>query len=191
VIGLIASAVFGIDRGVLTNMADREYARGLITFLFAVVTIGTALVLVVSALMGQGDVASERQFQHGKEILSLLLGVFGTIVGYYFGSTFPTAGSQTGLRISSWELTPHPAKNGTIVSTHATIDGGEAPYHYSIDVSGRVVDKADNVSENGVISKDIDVDPQPDDQSLPIRLTVVDMRNRKVAVSGSIAILHR
>jgi len=33
-------------------MADREYARGLITLLFAVATIGTTLVLIVSALVG-------------------------------------------------------------------------------------------------------------------------------------------
>ena len=59
-------------------MADPEIARGLITLLFAIVTIGTALVLVVSALISLDDSTSEKQFQHGKEMFSLLLGVFGT-----------------------------------------------------------------------------------------------------------------
>ena len=48
VIALIAAAVLGLDRGVLQNMANPEYARGLITFLFAVVTIGSALLLIVA-----------------------------------------------------------------------------------------------------------------------------------------------
>jgi hypothetical protein len=34
-------------------MADRKYACGLITLLFAVVTIGSTLVLIVSALVGE------------------------------------------------------------------------------------------------------------------------------------------
>jgi hypothetical protein len=39
------------SRCVLTDTADRESARGLITLLFAVATIGTTLVLIVSALV--------------------------------------------------------------------------------------------------------------------------------------------
>ena len=78
--------MFGWDKGVLQSMSRTDYARGLITYLFAVVTIGTAVVLVVSALTTSADDQHEKRFQRGKEILSLLLGVFGTIVGFYFGA---------------------------------------------------------------------------------------------------------
>jgi hypothetical protein len=64
-------------------MADRKCARGLITLLFAVVTIGTTLVLLVSALVGSGDALAEKRFQQGKEVLSLLLGVVATTLDYY------------------------------------------------------------------------------------------------------------
>src|SRR5215469_7491534 len=87
VIGMIAVAIFGWDRGrVLTQMSQIDFARGLITYLFAVVTIGTAVLLIVSALTSPADDTHNARFQRGKEILSLLLGVFGTVVGFYFGS---------------------------------------------------------------------------------------------------------
>ena len=81
---LIAASVLGLDNGqVLPSMASHQFARGLITYLFAVTTIGTSVVLVMGALMKEID---EQAFQRGKEVLGLLLGVFGTIVGFYFGS---------------------------------------------------------------------------------------------------------
>jgi hypothetical protein len=72
VVMLLAANVLGWDDGlVLLRMADHEFARGLITYLFAVTTIGTSVVLVLAALMGSlGDSA----YQRGKEILALLLG---------------------------------------------------------------------------------------------------------------------
>jgi hypothetical protein len=107
-------------------MADREYARGLITFLFAVVTIGTALVLIVSALIGSEDSISEKQFQHGKEVFSLLLGVFGTIVGFYFGSTIPSTASAP-LRVSALEVLPNTAVPGSVITTRPLVAGGVPP----------------------------------------------------------------
>src|ERR1019366_9202459 len=50
---LISAAVLGIDRGVLSGMARADDARGLITYIFAVVTIGIAVALVLSALTSQ------------------------------------------------------------------------------------------------------------------------------------------
>ena len=80
---LIGASTLGLDKGlVLSKMGQIEFARGLITYLFAVVTIGTAVVLVVSALTTEETPAHERRFERGKEILALLLGVFGTIVGF-------------------------------------------------------------------------------------------------------------
>src|SRR5215510_8659692 len=68
---LIGANVIGLDSGkVLTRMGEHEFARGLITYLFAVTTIGTAVVLLLSALMGK--LVVDEAFQRGKEILALL-----------------------------------------------------------------------------------------------------------------------
>ncbi len=124
---LLAMAIFGWDRGkVLLTMAQPEFARGLITYLFTIVTIGTAVVLIISGLTG----GSKEQFDRGKEILGLLLGVFGTMVGFYFGSE----ASHVRLRLS---LTP-PLLSATEIVTGerltvtAMVQGGAPPYRLGI-----------------------------------------------------------
>jgi hypothetical protein len=187
VIALIASAVFGIDRGVLTNMADREYARGLITFLFAVVTIGTALVLVVSALLGSSDHLQEKRFQQGKEVLSLLLGVFGTILGFYFGSTFQTT-RNTPLRVSPLQVVPDTVAPGSLVLVRALVVGGAVPYRYSISFGAGPPAINANVSDNGDISEKLPVPKSTPQTLLQIRLSVVDAHGEQATVAGSVHI---
>jgi drug/metabolite transporter (DMT)-like permease len=90
VFALIAAAVLDWDKGkVLVRLSEREFARGLITYVFAIGTVGIAVVLVVAVLVG-GEEMKER-FNLGKEVLSLLLGIFGTIVGFYYGSELSAA----------------------------------------------------------------------------------------------------
>jgi hypothetical protein len=189
-IGLIGAAVLGIDKGVLANMADREHARGLITFLFAVVTIGTALVLTVSALIGSGDDVSDKQFQRGKEVFSLLLGVFGTIVGYYFGATIPGA-SAPPLRVSSLEVLPSTAAPGAIVTARALIAGGVSPYHYTITFGDERPEKSMNVSEAGLIAEQVAIPRLPAGKSVPVQLAVTDAHGRGAQVTASVKIASR
>lgn len=84
IFGLFA---FALDRTMLVELAKPEQARGLITFLFAVATVGIALVIVLAVFLSTGtkeDVAE--RFRMGKDILAVLIGVFGTIIGFYFGT---------------------------------------------------------------------------------------------------------
>lgn len=62
-----------------------EAARNLITFLVAVITIVIALILTLMAFFSTSPDLKER-FSMGKEILTILIGVLGTIVGFYYGS---------------------------------------------------------------------------------------------------------
>jgi membrane protease YdiL (CAAX protease family) len=78
----------GLGDGFLTTISTNEAARSLITFLFAVTTVGIAIIVVLGAFLTSGDKDMiTLRFQQGKDVLSLLLGVFGTIVGFYFGSS--------------------------------------------------------------------------------------------------------
>jgi hypothetical protein len=70
----------------LTKLADKEVARGLITFLIAIATAGIAIILAISTLvLTEGD-EGDKRFDRGKQVLTTLIGVLGTIVGFYFGS---------------------------------------------------------------------------------------------------------
>jgi len=71
----------------LIDLAKPEIARGLLTFLFGVTTVGIAIIVVVAVFLGNGaNTELGDRFQRGKDILTVLIGVFGAILGYYFGS---------------------------------------------------------------------------------------------------------
>ena len=124
---LIAADITGYDNGrVLARMAEHEFARGLITYLFAVTTIGTSVVLVMAALTGALD---EDHYKRGKEILALLLGVFGTIVGFYFGSE-AHAGQPPQLNLSPPVLASAALLGGASTQLTAYVNGGDGPYMY-------------------------------------------------------------
>ena len=117
------------ERDLLSRMSDSTFARGLITYLFAVVTIGTAIVLIVFSLTHSNSDHDYKKFEHGKEILSLLLGIFGTIVGFYFGSELsnPAARNAARLQISTPLLNDREIGPGETLELSATVSGGAAP----------------------------------------------------------------
>ena len=91
VLGIILYAVTQTDQAFLSKLAKPEVARGLITFLIAITTVGIAIILAVSTLvLSEGD-AGDKRFDRGKQVLTTLIGVLGTIVGFYFGSANESA----------------------------------------------------------------------------------------------------
>ena len=69
VIVIFAVVIVGLYSGqFLLGLSDDRRARGLITFLIAVVTVGIALILVLSNAFGDGADADKR-FDRGKQVL--------------------------------------------------------------------------------------------------------------------------
>jgi hypothetical protein len=159
---LIGAAILGWD-SVLTAMSRADFARGLITYLFAVVTIGTAVLLTVAALTTGATEEHDRKFQRGKEILSLLLGVFGTIVGFYFGSEIRGASSAAevaSLRLTTPLLNQESVVGGDTVTVTAAVSGGTPPYRYGMALGDESEIKYDQtVGKNGWIVTKL---PTPD-----------------------------
>jgi len=89
---VLLGAVFKSD--FLRSLAIVEVSRGLITFFFALGTVGVAIILVTAAFTSDSQELKER-FDMGKQVLTALIGVFGTIVGFYFG-THESSGSGVG-----------------------------------------------------------------------------------------------
>jgi hypothetical protein len=65
-------------------MAATDKARGLITFLFAFATIAIIILIAIATFwMSKDDV--EVRFSKAKDLLTIIIGVLGTILGFYFG----------------------------------------------------------------------------------------------------------
>jgi hypothetical protein len=94
VIWLIAYIVTQEKQVFLRTLADKEIARGLITFLIAITTVGIAIILAISTLVLTEGPEGDKRFDRGKQVLSVLIGVLGTIVGFYFGAADSNTAKQ-------------------------------------------------------------------------------------------------
>ncbi|MBS0266697.1 MAG: hypothetical protein JSS02_32515, partial [Planctomycetes bacterium] len=71
-------------QGLLNSLANVSIARGLITFVITIVSIAFGLIVILSAVvLDPPDL--EEHFRAGKDVLTIFVGILGTIVGYYFG----------------------------------------------------------------------------------------------------------
>lgn len=86
VLGFIGYTLYQRNQSFLSSLADKDFARGLITFLIAITTVGIAIILAISTVVTAETSESDRRFDRGKQVLTVLIGVLGTIVGFYFGS---------------------------------------------------------------------------------------------------------
>jgi hypothetical protein len=184
---MIGAAMLGMDHGFLKGMAQPEHARGLITYLFTVVTIGIAVSLVLSTLVGpQPSDANDGRFQRGKEILSLLLGVFGTIVGFYFGSETARANREETYQVSTLDVTPQPVGPSGAVTVRAVVRGGAPPFRYGIAQDNDPVDVKDVVFAGGWIVKQLQLKPATKGEAQTLHLIVDDSAGKRVEQAVSV-----
>jgi hypothetical protein len=168
-VGLVelGNGIYG-PQSLVEKLAKVENARGLITFILALGTMAIALVLVLAALLG-GEQSAEN-FGRGKEVLTILIGVFGTILGFYYGS-------ESSQRKATLEISPFVVARSTDETKTAlftTVSGGQPPYAYSLKFNNKNVHDLSGKSENGQISVNIDTGNIPPGEKVPFTLTVTD-----------------
>jgi hypothetical protein len=140
VLGLIGYGVADRSGRVLRLLADKEIARGLITFLIAITTVGIAVILALSTIVLKDSNENEKRFDRGKQVLTMLIGVLGTIVGFYFGAALdtnsaqqtPTATEQAQTLAIAPTTLPDGAANTPYPSTTLQTTGGTPPLKWSV-----------------------------------------------------------
>lgn len=173
---LFIHSMFNEHGGLLSHMAEPRFARGLITYLFSTVTIGMAVALAVFAL-DRGKEDKTQRFQRGKEILSLLLGIFGTIVGFYFGSELSETKStpNDNLFLTQPLLDENLASPGQVVRVTANVQGGMRPYRYGISMDETSqLEFTRFVLNDGWIATEFTVPDTNQDTEMILRLGVED-----------------
>jgi hypothetical protein len=175
---LLGMAILDLDKGrVLVGMGKAQFARGLITYLFAVVTIGTAVVLVLSAVLG----TDKERFDRGKEVLGLLLGVFGTMVGFYFASELSKTEAQGELVVSTVLVTPQEVAAGGTARATAFVKGGTPPYRFALVLDGELPSEFAKLARpDGWIVEDLQLPAATGSGLHTLTLGVLDMAGEKV-----------
>jgi hypothetical protein len=137
-----------VNQVLLPSLASISISRGLITFLIAVVTVSIALILVLATVVSESADRSQR-FVQGKEILTMLIGVLGTIVGFYFGNV--TDGAKS-LQIAPPVVSSENPNVGDAIELTSFVSGGKAPFGIEATfLPANVIDRKEIQSGDGSI----------------------------------------
>jgi hypothetical protein len=82
-VGALVMIVFVAIVFMFFSKDDISYARSLITVVFTIGTMTIALCLFSARWMSRSSDAPER-FQNAREVLTILVGIMGTVIGWYF-----------------------------------------------------------------------------------------------------------
>ncbi len=199
VFGLVVAAilVFGLFEGnFLALIAKQEVARGLITFLFSLSTVAIFLLIAIATYYtGKADL-----FNSMKDLLTLMVGIFGTILGFYFGSlTNPpeqpnattSALSLANVRVPNVIVAP-----GDKTTITATILGGTAPFTYDVyftDPTGTVstdrLQVRDKPAKDGKVAEEVEIPADlPTPASFTFRLVAHDAKGNQAQTLGTLIV---
>jgi len=128
---ILTLGIFGFGGNLLTSIAKPEQARGLITFLFSVSTIAIFLLIAVATFYMDKTQLGDR-FDKAKDVLTLMIGIFGTILGFYYGSLANPTGEGVAMRLANIEVPSVVVAPGEKTTVTATVLGGTAPITYDL-----------------------------------------------------------
>lgn len=184
VLGVLIWGLSG-TQGFLRSLSDKEMTRGLITFLITFTTIGIAILLAISTIVSGGGEDADKRFDKGKQVLSVLIGLLGTIVGFYFGSSteikpaIATTQAQA-LGIAPPSVSNLQPKKGEKFTISSFVSGGKAPYAYSITFDPPLLPASKDIkSTDGIIKQEFTVpDTLASDAEVKYQIAVTDSENK-------------
>jgi hypothetical protein len=153
VIAVTITLVFTISRGVenVKDLADLDTARGLITFVITLGTVTIAIMLTLTAVVIRDF---DKRISIGKEVLTILVGVLGTIVGFYYGAAKKEAAASTPaaqVLVAAIKV-PEQVQSGDTVTISTKLSGGMPPYSYSVRFTPETIPAINQESAKGDIS---------------------------------------
>jgi len=131
---LFVAIIYAIfwQKNFLPTLANKEVARGLITFLIAITTVGIAVILALSTVILKGGEEDDKRFDRGKQVLSTLIGLLGTIVGFYYGATIESKDQPLVAPTVVTTTLPDGLVNQAYKGA-VTASGGKVPLTWSVE----------------------------------------------------------
>jgi hypothetical protein len=168
--GVLATLAIALGIGggdFYTKLADQNTARGLITFLITATSAALFIILAISTVVASESTDADKRFDRSKQILTMLVGILGTIIGFYFGTA--SIASPAPIKIIDLKVDPAKAGKGEVFTISGTISGGKSPYIYTITFDPKlsvpaIADKpspgkfTESIAVPGDLAKDQDVE---------------------------------
>jgi len=182
---VVYKAFFG-ENEFLNILSSIEFTRGLITFLFALGTIGIALIITISVFTSQRPLnESKERFYRGKEILTLLIGILGTIVGFYFGSPTDSEKQIEPIELSELVMSTSQPVIGEPFTITTLVKGGVPPYTYTMLLKDGMVtieEVKDKDSQDGLITNTFKIEEGNEEYNITTKLIVEDARGQSATL---------
>jgi hypothetical protein len=170
-------------RDFLEKLANQDTARGLITFLITATAAALFIIMAISTIVGSEGADGDKRFDRGKQILTMLVGILGTIVGFYFGTA--AGSSQTPIKVTDLKVEPAQAAKGGKFTISGTVSGGKAPYTYSITFNPPLSFAITEGKTTGKISQPVDVPGNlANDQDVDYTVVVTDAEGKSQTFKG-------
>ena len=171
------------DQTVVPHLRDPNYARGLITFLFTLGTIVIAIILTLYAVLRRPG-EDIRNFTHAKEIFTVLVGILGTIIGFYFGTigtdTEGPEPSESPMELAA-SLSESEVQEDTQVTVMAFGKGGQPPYVYSLTFEPSTLSDVADLQSTGWLVHTLNLVQVDQDTELSITVTLSDQAGAEIA----------
>jgi outer membrane protein OmpA-like peptidoglycan-associated protein len=185
---VLAVVVWLIASGELNSIRDADSARALITFLYSLGIMSIFVILSYTILTDDNSM-DEKQFQRSKDVLMIVIGIFGTIIGFYFGSPDEKAAAQPaepgGLTIRYVHISPEEARSGQSVEMLSFVSGGTGPYSYSVvftsfsGAEGLLPPVTNGLVDDGLIRRVFTVPDVTDHAAIGYQILIEDAEGTK------------
>lgn len=132
-IGLILAALGWIGLYIFRpgNIGSMDQSRSMLAIIFSIGTIATAFCLMLGAFLSAGNETVKDRFTLANQVLTPLIGIMGTILGFYFGTVNDKKTAEP-LAIVDVMVAKNTVKPGESLPLTAIVSGGQGPWEFSL-----------------------------------------------------------
>lgn len=177
---LLALGAYLMLNGILRPQPDVDGARSLLASLFSIATIVLAFSLMIGAFLTSGDNgAVKERFNLALQVFTPLIGIMGTILGFYFG-TADKAAPNVPLAVADVVAPAEPVVAGKEWFVTVLTQGGRAPWTYELDF-GKSIPKITKSSGQSYLREAITLPAEAvnSEATIGLNVTVTDAAGAK------------